>query len=86
MASKHMEEHIIAAHSALLIGYMLLTEEHFNANNSNGMASNYSAKSKKNSAKSICLDSVASEMKDGSFKKMSQIIAKFLEFMKMMVS
>jgi hypothetical protein len=84
-ASKHMEEHIIAAHSALLIGYMMLSEQYFNNINSNSTSKSTKSKKSNSPNKLIDFDSIKLEMKDSSFKKMSQIIVKFLEFMKMMV-
>jgi hypothetical protein len=84
-ASKHMEEHIIAAHSALLIGYMMLSEQYFNNINNNNIKTTKSKKANNSPNKLINFDSIKLEMKDSSFKKMSQIIVKFLEFMKMMV-
>ncbi len=80
-----MEEHIIAAHSALLIGYMMLSEQYFNNINSNSTSKSTKSKKSNSPNKLIDFDSIKLEMKDSSFKKMSQIIVKFLEFMKMMV-
>lgn len=68
-----MEDHIIAAHCALIIGYMILTDQMFSK----------AAGNKKN--KIINIDKAKNEMKDHSFKFMSQIIRKFLVFMKLMV-
>lgn len=31
-AGKHMEDHIIAAHTALAIGYLLINDKYFNSN------------------------------------------------------
>ncbi len=85
-ASKHMEEHIIAAHSALLIGYMMLSDQYFNNINSNSTKVTKNKKTNNSPNKLINFDSIRLEMKDSSFKKMAQIIVKFLEFMKMMVN
>jgi hypothetical protein len=65
-ASKHMEEHIIAAHSALVVGYMLLANEHI-------------------SSPLIDIKKIIANDKL-FFKNMAQVIAKFLQFMKMMAS
>ena len=64
-AGKHMEDHLVAAYSALLIGHMLINQE---------------------TDKLIDIIEVKSKLKDGSFKFMTQIIRKFIVFMKIMVS
>ncbi len=60
-----MEDHLVAAYSALLIGHMLINQE---------------------TEKLIDIIEVKSKLKDGSFKFMTQIIRKFIVFMKIMVS
>jgi hypothetical protein len=78
-AGKHMEDHIIAAHSALVIGYMILNNQHFKQK--------YAASgSKKNTNNKylINLEKAKSDMKDNSFRHLAQIIRKFLVFMKIM--
>lgn len=60
-----MEDHLVAAYSALLIGHMLINQE---------------------KDKLIDIIEVKSKLKDGSFKFMTQIIRKFIVFMKIMVS
>ena len=77
-AGKHMEDHIIAAHSALVIGYMIITDQHLKINKQ--------GTTKKPVKSLINLDKHKLEMKDNSFKHMAQIIRKFLVFMKIMVS
>ena len=79
-AGKHMEDHIIAAHSALVIGYMIITDQHLRK-------SDATAASKKSANKSstINLDKIKLDMSEGSFRHMAQIIRKFLVFMKIMV-
>jgi hypothetical protein len=59
-----MEDHLVAAYSALLIGHMLINQE---------------------TEKLIDIIEVKSKLKDGSFKFMTQIIRKFIVFMKIMV-
>jgi hypothetical protein len=60
-----MEDHIVAAHTALVIGYMLITSEKQNDLN-----------------KFLKFVSNPNEL----FKGMQQMIRKFLQFMKIMVS
>ena len=60
-----MEDHLVAAYSALLIGHMLMNQ----AENS-----------------FIKVENIKPKIKDGSFKYMTQIIRKFITFMKIMVS
>ena len=77
-AGKHMEDHIIAAHSALVIGYMILTDQHFKKNDQ--------ANAKKAVKSLINLDKHKLDMRENSFKHMAQIIRKFLVFMTIMVN
>ena len=61
-----MEDHLVAAYSALLIGHMIMNQA--------------------DSKSFIQIDSIKTKLKDGSFKYMTQIIRKFIIFMKIMVS
>ena len=76
-AGKHMEDHIIAAHSALLIGFMIITEQKCKGNATNKKSTNRAL---------INLEKHKLGMKDNSFRHMAQIIRKFLVFMKIMVN
>lgn len=58
-----MEDHIIAAHCALIIGYALYL----------------------NRGSLFDIEHIKSQIKDGSFLYMAEIIRKFIAFMKMMV-
>ena len=59
-----MEDHLVAAYSALLIGHMIINQSE------NGF---------------INIENTKLKLKDGSFKYMTQIIRKFIIFMKIMV-
>jgi len=78
-AGKHMEDHIIAAHSALVIGYMIINDQHFKKNTQG------SSKKSANAKSLINIEKHKNDMKDSSFKHMAQIIRKFLVFMTIMV-
>jgi hypothetical protein len=63
-----MEDHIIAAHCALIIGYMILNDNHVNQYD----------------VKLIKTDSIREKIKENSFQFMIQVIKKFIVFMRIM--
>lgn len=72
-AGKHMEEHIIAAHSAIILCYMLMDLKRDDEEASDAAESTRQE-----------FQAVKAQMVDKSFKNMAEIIRKFLTFMKIM--
>ena len=71
-AGKHMEDHIIAAHCALVIGYMIINDNYINACDQ--------------TKRLVNIESIKLKMKENSFQFMIQVIKKFIVFMKIMVN
>ena len=81
-----MEHHIIAAHGAILLAYFLMSRHALKEAMANSLTARNLDRTSQQLLDAFDLQQVKSRMKDHSFKNMIEIIKKFLNFMKIMVS
>ena len=81
-----MEHHIIAAHGAILLAYFLMSRHKLQEAMAYSLTSANVDWTANKLLEGFNMERVKSRMKDKSFENMIEIIKKFLNFMKIMVS